>query len=166
MLRSAFLCSSHYLTTLGNLLLSHYFLFFFSLCTFLLILRILYNLSIHPLAKFPGPFWGSVTDFYKTYLVGTKRFHLELLALHEQYGRRPWVNSFQTWCSRFVQVQSCVSHQICYPSVIPSCSRRSTTEERTRQRSTAQESQATSLLFYSSSPMTNILPNEKLLRQP
>ena len=92
MLRSAFLCSSHYLAALGKIVLSRYILVFLSLCAFGLILRILYNLFIHPLAKFPGPFWGSVTDFYKTYLVGTKRFHLELLALHEQYGMSAWLD--------------------------------------------------------------------------
>lgn len=48
-----------------------------------------YALYFHPLCKFPGPFWGSVTDFYKTYLFSTREFHIRLLSLHRNYGTGP-----------------------------------------------------------------------------
>lgn len=52
-------------------------------------ITILYDRCVHPLSEFPGPFFGSVTDIYKTYLFSTREFHLKLLALHEQYGQLP-----------------------------------------------------------------------------
>lgn len=51
------------------------------------LITVVYNRRIHPLSKFPGPFFGSITDIYKTYLFSTKEFHLKSLALHEQYGQ-------------------------------------------------------------------------------
>lgn len=45
-----------------------------------------YNRYFHPLRQFPGPFWGSVTDIYNTYLFGTRQVHLEQLKLHAKYG--------------------------------------------------------------------------------
>ena len=46
----------------------------------------LYNRYFHPLHRFPGPFWGSVTDLYHTYLLGTGQVHLKQLRLHQSYG--------------------------------------------------------------------------------
>ena len=46
----------------------------------------LYNRYFHPLHRFPGPFWGSVTDLYHTYLLGTSQVHLKQLRLHQAYG--------------------------------------------------------------------------------
>lgn len=46
----------------------------------------LYNRYFHPLHRFPGPFWGSVTDLYHTYLLSTSRVHLKQLKLHQAYG--------------------------------------------------------------------------------
>ena len=51
------------------------------------LITVVYNRRIHPLSKFPSPFFGSITDIYKTYLFSTKEFHLKSLALHEQYGQ-------------------------------------------------------------------------------
>ncbi|KAL8671557.1 MAG: hypothetical protein Q9168_003942 [Polycauliona sp. 1 TL-2023] len=45
-----------------------------------------YNRYLHPLRNFPGPAWGSMTDFYHTYLFGTGRGHLKMLDLHKKYG--------------------------------------------------------------------------------
>lgn len=45
-----------------------------------------YNRYFHPLRAFPGPFWGSVTDLYNTFLFATKESHLRQLELHEKYG--------------------------------------------------------------------------------
>ena len=46
----------------------------------------LYNRYFHPLHRFPGPFWGSVTDLYHTYLLSTSQVHLKQLRLHQAYG--------------------------------------------------------------------------------
>ena len=40
----------------------------------LLVCRGVYNRYFHPLSHIPGPFWASVTDFYKIYVVLTKHF--------------------------------------------------------------------------------------------
>ncbi|KAL8897227.1 MAG: hypothetical protein Q9192_002681 [Flavoplaca navasiana] len=48
--------------------------------------RAIYNRRLHSLRSFPGPFWGSITDFYNTYLLGTARGHLKMLELHDKYG--------------------------------------------------------------------------------
>jgi hypothetical protein len=49
---------------------------------------IIYNLFLHPLAKFPGPLAGRATDWYKTYIEVYRQqsmVHL-LIDLHEIYG--------------------------------------------------------------------------------
>lgn len=48
--------------------------------------HLVYNLFFHPLAGFPGPIWGGLTDFYHLYLFGTKEYHIRALELHRQYG--------------------------------------------------------------------------------
>ena len=60
-----------------------------ALCFLAFICIATYNRYFHPLHKFPGPFWGSITDFYNTYLFSTRKVHLKLLALHEHYGLLP-----------------------------------------------------------------------------
>ena len=54
-----------------------------------LLCHAIHNRYFHPLHSFPGPFWGSVTDLYNTYLFGTRQVHLEQLRLHQQYGQHP-----------------------------------------------------------------------------
>ena len=51
------------------------------------ICHIISNRYLHPLHNFPGPFWGSVTDLYNTYLFSTYNFHEQQLKLHKQYGQ-------------------------------------------------------------------------------
>lgn len=61
----------------------------FSILVFVILVSVYhatYNRYLHPLHKFPGPFWASVTDFYNTHLFATRRGHEELLGLHEKYG--------------------------------------------------------------------------------
>ena len=53
---------------------------------FVIVANAIYNRYFHPLHKFPGPFWGSVTDLYNTYLLSTRQVHVKQLRLHEQYG--------------------------------------------------------------------------------
>lgn len=48
----------------------------------------IYNLLLHPLAKYPGPLPARVTDWWKTYIEVVKKesfVHL-VIELHEQYG--------------------------------------------------------------------------------
>ena len=52
-----------------------------------LIANAIRNRYYHPLHRFPGPFWGSITDFYKTYLFSTQIYHEKVYSLHEKYGK-------------------------------------------------------------------------------
>ena len=45
-----------------------------------------YNRYFHPLSKFPGPFWASQTDVWKTYHLCTKRLPNTFTLLHRRYG--------------------------------------------------------------------------------
>ena len=49
----------------------------------------IYNRYLHPLHRFPGPFWATVTSFHFPYLLTGKLFHIEQQKLHERYGKRP-----------------------------------------------------------------------------
>lgn len=48
--------------------------------------RGVYNRFFHPLRHFPGPFWASVSDFFKLWLIHTKQSHTLGLKYHEKYG--------------------------------------------------------------------------------
>lgn len=48
--------------------------------------RAIYNRFFHPLRHFPGPFWASVSDFFKLWLIHTKQSHTLGLKYHEKYG--------------------------------------------------------------------------------
>ena len=48
--------------------------------------RGIYNRHFHPLRHFPGPFWASVSDFFKLWIVHTKQTHTLGLKYHEKYG--------------------------------------------------------------------------------
>lgn len=52
-----------------------------------------YNRYLHPLRRFPGPFWASVTSLHFPYLLTGKLFHVEEQALHQRYGGAIHVNS-------------------------------------------------------------------------
>ena len=49
-----------------------------------------YNLYLHPLAKFPGPRWAAFSPWWKTKLEAFQGRNLtdELFRLHEKYGER------------------------------------------------------------------------------
>lgn len=64
----------------------HVPIFVCTVCTITVLYNVIYNRYFHCLSRFPGPFWGSITDFHNTYLFSTRRVHLELLALHCRYG--------------------------------------------------------------------------------
>ncbi|KAL2048040.1 hypothetical protein ABVK25_011077 [Lepraria finkii] len=46
----------------------------------------IYRLTIHPLAKYPGPLLGRITDWYSVYQAASGDRHLNFLRLHEKYG--------------------------------------------------------------------------------
>lgn len=49
--------------------------------------NMIYNRYFHPLRHFPGPFWASVSDFWKLYFCMTKETHTRGIKLHDRYGR-------------------------------------------------------------------------------
>jgi hypothetical protein len=52
------------------------------------VIRAIYNVTLHPLAKFPGPFWAGLTPWWRTYEElwnGTSLFH-KYQELHAKYG--------------------------------------------------------------------------------
>ena len=56
--------------------------------TILLVLftNVFYNLYLHPLRRFPGPFWARATDFWKFMVVFQKNGHTRAIELHKKYG--------------------------------------------------------------------------------
>lgn len=47
---------------------------------------IIYRLTLHPLANYPGPFFAKVTDLYSVYQAWTGRRHINFWELHQRYG--------------------------------------------------------------------------------
>ncbi len=57
------------------------------LCMISLLFKGVYNRYFHPLAGYPGPFWATVTDFYKFYTINS--IPTLGLKLHDTYGPFP-----------------------------------------------------------------------------
>jgi hypothetical protein len=47
---------------------------------------VIYNLTLHPLASFPGPFWARVMPFYPVYLYYRGDFADTMRRLHDKHG--------------------------------------------------------------------------------
>lgn len=47
---------------------------------------IIYRLTLHPLAKYPGPFFSKISDWSIVYHATTGNRHLQQLKEHETYG--------------------------------------------------------------------------------
>ena len=45
-----------------------------------------YNRYLHPLRRFPGPFWATVSDFWKFRVVFTNSGHIRAPGLHQKHG--------------------------------------------------------------------------------
>ncbi|KAG0646657.1 Cytochrome P450 monooxygenase AKT7 [Hyphodiscus hymeniophilus] len=60
-------------------------LFALSVVAYVIVLAV-YRLTFHPLAKYPGPFWAKVTDWYQVYYAWKGDRHLEFWRCHEKYG--------------------------------------------------------------------------------
>lgn len=54
----------------------------------LLIKSIVVTRYFHPLSKFPGPFWASVTRLWIAVVSLSGKEHEVLYKLHERYGKR------------------------------------------------------------------------------
>ena len=61
----------------------------------------IYNRYFHALSKYPGPFWGSVTDFYKFYMItSVPTLGLELHKKHGSWYDVSTSKHVLTICSR------------------------------------------------------------------
>lgn len=47
---------------------------------------VVYQRYFHPLAKYPGPFWASITPFWKLWQFLNYRLPQSILELHQKYG--------------------------------------------------------------------------------
>lgn len=58
------------------------------------VVRVVYNVFIHPLRKFPGPWAAGATEWWKTWsdVVKQESFTDVLLRLHKQYGMFPKIS--------------------------------------------------------------------------
>jgi hypothetical protein len=67
-------------------MLAYYALFF--LFILYRVLKVIYNLYLHPLAKFPGPKFAAATHFYEFYwsIIRDGEFIWEIERLHKKYG--------------------------------------------------------------------------------
>ncbi|KAI9734297.1 MAG: hypothetical protein M1834_002401 [Cirrosporium novae-zelandiae] len=54
--------------------------------TIFVVVVIVYRLTLHPLAKYPGPFWAKITDWYSVYHAWKCDRHIEFYRCHEKYG--------------------------------------------------------------------------------
>lgn len=48
---------------------------------------IIYRLTVHPLAKCPGPLLAKITNLYAVYHAYVGDLHLDMLRCHELYGK-------------------------------------------------------------------------------
>lgn len=59
----------------------------FSVLFLVILANGIYNRYFHPLSHIPGPFWASVSDFWKIWFVSTKECHTRSVEYHKKYGK-------------------------------------------------------------------------------
>ena len=50
-------------------------------------LVIIYRLTLHPLAKYPGPLLGRLTDWYSVWYRWSGNHHINFYQIHQKYGK-------------------------------------------------------------------------------
>lgn len=50
------------------------------------VLSCIHSRYFHPLSAFPGPFWASISNFYKLWIFSTKQSHTLGIEYHKKYG--------------------------------------------------------------------------------
>jgi hypothetical protein len=85
--KSAMAVADTLMSLLGHL--AFYSLVLFSLITTYAVGVILYRLTLHPLAKYPGPFLAKITDIHLAYHAWKGDRHLQFYRCHEKYGSCP-----------------------------------------------------------------------------
>lgn len=50
------------------------------------LLYVIYQCFLSPLANYPGPFWARLTKLYRAYLSLRGHAHRDFIALHKKYG--------------------------------------------------------------------------------
>lgn len=53
----------------------------------LMITYAIYQRLLHPLRRFPGPFWASITDLWQVYMLRQGNYPQMLCKLHQRYGQ-------------------------------------------------------------------------------
>lgn len=71
----------------GQIDLVHVLLLVIYLLLIVVICNAVYNLYLHPLSQFPGPFFGRMTDFHHTFLLATRKASQKQWDLHQRYGK-------------------------------------------------------------------------------
>ncbi|RDA90817.1 hypothetical protein CP533_0503 [Ophiocordyceps camponoti-saundersi (nom. inval.)] len=54
----------------------------------LFLLYVVYNLLLHPLSRYPGPFVAKLTDAYGGYSAARERLHLDTYQNFQKYGKQ------------------------------------------------------------------------------
>ena len=57
------------------------------LCASYVFVTFVYNLTFHPLAQYPGPFWARVCPFSSLFYLYCRNEHLNIYKCHAKYGR-------------------------------------------------------------------------------
>lgn len=71
--------------------------------------KVLYQRLLSPLAKFPGPFWASITDFWRMYLVLYGSQNETIVQLHETHGDIVRIGPNELYALSFLRISTLFS---------------------------------------------------------